>query len=183
MANDQTTISQWVASYTNDLYRWAYHKTSNSEAAKDLVQETFLAAVEQVKNFQGTSSPKTWLFSILNHKIMDYYRRKVKEPKSLDSSATADFFDADENWRMEKRPHPWNNEEAHLLDNEEFQVILKKCMDALPERWHTGVKLKYLMEKSGEEICQELGIAPTNLWQIIHRAKLQLRDCVEKKWL
>src|SRR3989339_516899 len=109
MANNQTTISQWVASYTNDLYRWAFQKTSNSEVAKDLVQDTFLAAVEQIKNFQGTSSPKTWLFSILNHKIIDYYRSKVKEPKSLDSSTTADFFDADENWRMDKRPHEWNN--------------------------------------------------------------------------
>ena len=183
MSMDQNTLSQWVNSYTNDLYRWALHKTSDIEAAKDLVQDTFLAAVEQLKNFQGTSSPKTWLFSILNHKIIDFYRRRIKEPITMDSSSTTDFFDSDGGWRKEKTPHDWGNDEAHLLDNADFQAILKKCMEALPAKWHSGVTLKYLMEKSGEEICQELGIAPTNLWQIIHRAKLQLRDCVEKKWM
>ncbi|PIY34118.1 MAG: RNA polymerase subunit sigma, partial [Bacteroidetes bacterium CG_4_10_14_3_um_filter_42_6] len=57
-----------------------------------------------------------------------------------------------------------------------------KCLDALPDRWSLSIKLKYLMEKESEEICQELGVSPTNFWQIMHRAKLQLRDCVENKW-
>jgi RNA polymerase sigma-70 factor (ECF subfamily) len=38
------------------------------------------------------------------------------------------------------------------------------------------------MGKKGEEICQELGITPTNFWQIMHRAKLQLRECIENNW-
>ena len=64
----------------------------------------------------------------------------------------------------------------------DFQKVLQKCLDALPEQWNMCVKLKYLTEKSGEEICQELNIAPTNYWQIVHRAKLQLRNCVENNW-
>jgi len=55
-------------------------------------------------------------------------------------------------------------------------------MDALPGQWHTCVRMKYLLDKSGDEICQELGIATTNYWQIIHRAKLQLRRCIESNW-
>lgn len=55
-------------------------------------------------------------------------------------------------------------------------------MDNLPEQWNACVKLKYLMQKKGEEICQELDITPTNFWQIMHRAKLNLRDCVETNW-
>ena len=55
-------------------------------------------------------------------------------------------------------------------------------MNALPEKWNAAMKLKYLTEKNGENICQELGITTSNFWQIVHRAKLQLRDCIDKNW-
>jgi RNA polymerase sigma-70 factor (ECF subfamily) len=58
-------LSQWVEAYTSELYSWSYHKVSDTELAKDLVQDTFLAAAEKISDFKGESSPKTWLFSIL----------------------------------------------------------------------------------------------------------------------
>ena len=73
-------LSQWVESYTENLHSWAFHKVSDGELAKDLVQDTFLAAAEKIESFKGDSSPKTWLFSILNHKIIDHYRKKVNQP-------------------------------------------------------------------------------------------------------
>jgi len=175
-------LSQWVEDYTNELYSWALYKISDSETAMDLVQETFLAAAESIGTFKSESSPKTWLFSILNHKIIDVYRKKVKQPVSIDNQVFLNFFNEDGGWREEKKPNDWNEDEKHLLDDVEFQNVLQKCLDALPEKWNTCVKLKYLSEKSGEEICQELDIAPTNFWQIVHRAKLHLRDCVENNW-
>ncbi|MCK5344766.1 MAG: sigma-70 family RNA polymerase sigma factor, partial [Candidatus Heimdallarchaeota archaeon] len=69
-------LTEWVESYTSDLYFWALHKVSDPEQAKDLVQDTFLAAAEKVQGFKGDSTPKTWLFSILNHKVIDFYRKK-----------------------------------------------------------------------------------------------------------
>jgi RNA polymerase sigma-70 factor (ECF subfamily) len=44
------------------------------------------------------------------------------------------------------------------------------------------VEIPNLSGKKGEEICQELEISTSNYWQIIHRAKLQLRDCVDNNW-
>lgn len=175
-------LKNWVNEFTNELYKWAYYKTSSTETSEDLVQETFLVAAEKFNTFKGDSSPKTWLFSILNHKIIDYYRKNVNKPITIESSIISDYFDEDGSWQLEKRPKDWNDEENHLLDDGDFQQILQKCLDALPEKWNTCVKLKYLTEKSGEEICQELGIAPTNFWQIVHRAKLQLRNCIENNW-
>jgi RNA polymerase sigma-70 factor (ECF subfamily) len=69
-------IAQWVENYTSDLYAWARYKLSDEELAKDLVQDTFMAAAEKTSSFKGESSPKTYLFSILNHKIIDHYRKK-----------------------------------------------------------------------------------------------------------
>lgn len=179
---ENENLKNWVNEFTNELYKWAYYKTSSTETAEDLVQETFLAAAEKISTFKGDSSAKTWLFSILNHKIIDYYRKNVNKPVAIESNTISTYFDEDGNWQQEKQPKDWQDEENHLLDDDDFQQILQKCLDALPEKWNTCVKLKYLTEKSGEEICQELGIAPTNFWQIVHRAKLQLRNCIENNW-
>jgi RNA polymerase sigma-70 factor (ECF subfamily) len=176
-------LSAWVETYTKDLYFWAFHKVSNAELAQDLVQDTFLAALEKAENFKGDSSPKTWLFSILNHKIIDHYRKKVNQPSSFDNQLFSSFFEAGGGWQENSKPKDWlDDPEEQVLDSPEFHKVLQHCLDALPEKWSTSVKLKYLMEKKGEEICQELGITPSNFWQIVHRAKLQLRDCVEKNW-
>ncbi|MGQ1891045.1 sigma-70 family RNA polymerase sigma factor [Thermophagus sp. OGC60D27] len=175
-------LTHLVESYAGDLYSWALHKVSDKELAKDLVQDTFLVAVEKLDGFKGDSSPKTWLFSILNNKIVDVYRKKVKQPVNMDPEVFSALFNADGGWQDNKHPNEWEVQEPQLLDDSEFQQVLKKCLDALPEKWNICVKLKYLSGKNGQEICQELGIAPTNFWQIVHRAKLQLRDCVENNW-
>lgn len=179
-AKDQ--LSKWVEEYTHDLLSWALNKLSDRETAKDLVQDTFLAAAEKIDGFRGESTPKTWLFSILNYKIIDHYRKKVKQPVSLDDDSFLSFFSAEGDWKTEKRPIDWHEEESHLLDNPEFTEILRKCLKELPEKWNASIRFKYLLNKTGEEICQELEMTPTNLWQIIHRAKVKLRDCVENKW-
>jgi RNA polymerase sigma-70 factor (ECF subfamily) len=183
MSKDQENLSVWVNQYTTELYSWALHKVSNSDLAADLVQDTFLAAAEKLDSFKGDSSPKTWLFSILNHKIIDHYRKKVNRTVSVEDQSFSNFFNSGGRWEESRRPKDWHEEdEHHLLDNDEFQQVLEKCLDALPEKWNACVKLKYLAEKNGDEICQELGITTSNFWQIVHRAKLQLRDCVEKNW-
>jgi DNA-directed RNA polymerase specialized sigma24 family protein len=52
-------IKNWVSEFTDELYKWAYYKTSSSTMAEDLVQDTFLAAAEKMSSFRGDSSPKT----------------------------------------------------------------------------------------------------------------------------
>lgn len=176
-------LTEWVEKYTADLFSWAFYKVSNEELARDLVQETFLAVAEKKNSFKGKSSPKTWLFSILNNKIIDYYRKKINQTIPHENETLSRFFEVEGDWKKDQRPQMWNlQQEEHLLDNDEFRDILNQCLNALPEKWSLCVKLKYLSEKKGEEICQELKISPSNYWQIIHRAKLQLRDCVGQNW-
>lgn len=177
----KTELKKLAEMHSEEMIRWCYHKTSSLEAAEDIVQETFLAASEKYQDFRKDSSPKTWLFAILNNKIIDYYRKKVNEPVLAGDSSFSQFFGESEGWQKNKKPANWH-EEDHLLDDEDFQKVLGYCLNALPDNWSLAVKLKYLTGKNGEEICQEIGITPSNFWQIIHRAKLQLRDCMESKW-
>ena len=175
-------IAQWVENFTTDLYTWARYKISDDELAKDLVQDTFMAAAEKQSSFKGESSPKTYLFSILNHKIIDHYRKKIHKPVNMEGSVLSRFFNENGDWQDDKRPHEWHEEEGNLLDDDDFQTIMNDCINDLPDKWNACVTSKYLMDKKTEEICQDLGISTTNYWQIMHRAKLQLRECLNNNW-
>ena len=181
-ANQSPDLGQWVDDFTPALFSWALHKVSDEELARDLVQDTFMAAVEKLASFRGDSSPKTFLFSILNHKIIDHYRKKVHKPVNMEDQTLSTFFNEAGDWFNEKKPREWHEDEGNLLDDVNFQTVLKDCIENLPENWNACVTSKYLMDKKTEEICQDLGISPTNYWQMMHRAKLQLRECIEKNW-
>lgn len=79
-SNHVPNLVKWVESFSGELYSWALYKISDPELAKDLVQDTFLAAAEKKESFRGNSSPRSWLFAILNHKIIDVYRKRIKQP-------------------------------------------------------------------------------------------------------
>jgi RNA polymerase sigma-70 factor (ECF subfamily) len=68
--------------------------------------------------------------------------------------------------------------EDRIMKDESHQE-LHDCLDKLPEKWQGIVGAKYLEEKVSDEICKEYDITPSNLWVIIHRAKLVLRDCLQ----
>lgn len=175
--------TSWVTLYSDHLFSWAYHKTSNKEVAEDLVQDTFLAAFRSIDKFEHKSQPKTWLLSILRNKINDYYRSQYKLPQVSHEGLFDLLFDNTEHWRDEEAPKEWADEdEGHLLDDSEFQHQLHNCLKKLPENWFAAIHLKFIQEKKGNEICQELDITDTNFWQILHRAKLQLRKCLALNW-
>jgi len=180
-------IQSWVEAFSDKMYSWALYKTSSQETAEDLVQDTFLAACQAFEKFQGRSDPKTWLFGILNNKIADHFRKAYRNPidrkeGNTETSFFNNFFDEDGDWLKNERPQSWENEDVHLLDNKEFVKILQACLKELPDNWYAAINLKFLEEKKGEIICQELQVTPTNFWQILHRAKLQLRKCLQVNW-
>lgn len=184
------TIRSWVLLYFDSLYSWAFYKTSSKESAEDLVQETFLVALKSFDQFEGKSTPKSWLFGILRHKITDYHRQKYKDPSiailtTIENGSDALFdklFNVHGEWNPGESPQPWQEETVHLLDDPDFNTTLQDCMKKLPLKWFSAVQLKFLEEKKPEQVCQELGVTPTNYWQIIHRAKLQLRKCLQINW-
>jgi RNA polymerase sigma-70 factor (ECF subfamily) len=178
----QSVISNWVNLYTDALFSWAMSKTSNKEAAEDLVQDTIIAAMQGYEKYEELSNPKTWLFSILNHKITDYHRSKFRSQAVFQPTEAEHFFDEKGKWKRDEMPKDWHENQENLLDNDEFRKELQKCLNKLPSSWFSIIQMKYLQEIKSDEICQDLGINMTNLWQIIHRSKLLLRKCIELGW-
>jgi RNA polymerase sigma-70 factor (TIGR02943 family) len=171
-----------VHAYGDELFTWALHKTNNQTVAEDLVQETFLSVYASFDSFKGDSKPKTWIFRILNNKIIDYYRKSahhisngMTESEKDGYLMTEALFDENNNWKTNGLEGAWKDEE-HLLDNPEFNQVMDICLDDLSPSWKTAILWKYHFQKEAKEICQELKISPSNYWQILHRAKLLLRN-------
>ncbi|NUN69214.1 MAG: sigma-70 family RNA polymerase sigma factor [Bacteroidetes bacterium] len=176
-------ITRWVKDHTGELLSWAYHRTSDLKTAEDLVQETFLAAVERLDSFRSDSHPKTWLFSILNNKIADHHRRGMRHRTvPLDDDGPSAFFDEQGHWRPNAAPGAWSDDDGHLLDDENFRAAFLDCLKKLPGPWHDCLTMRFLKDITPGTICQELGISATNYWQIVHRAKLSMRRCLQKEW-
>jgi len=174
-------IAGWVELYTKDLLSWAFHKTSDKMFAEDLVQQVFLIASEKYASFKEASTPKTWLFAILNNKIAEHYRKLSTRPQV--DSLNSPFFNEAGNWKEGRKPQVWPDEdEGHLLDNQEFIKVWQLCIYELPELQSACIRLKFINGIESKVICQDLNISSSNYWQLLHRAKLQLRGCLEKHW-
>lgn len=180
---------KWVGTYADYLYNYALTRINDEELARDLVQETFLAALEKVKQFEGRSSERTWLTAILKNKVIDVYRKKSSAfAKRIDiAEAEHDqdvFFDpADGHWNPAQWPQPFGIESHDPLMAKEFNGILQKCMQKLPVLWLAVFSMKHMDDESTATICNELKVSDANFWVIIHRTKLNLRACLQKNWI
>lgn len=186
--NNTLNPHTWVSRYADYLYTYAALRINDEDLARDLVQETFLAALERKEKFEGKSSEKTWLTAILTNKIIDLYRLKstgvVKSVDAANSDDTdTDFFDhTTGHWNDRHRPAKFGIEQSDALENKEFQRILKACMKKLPALWFSVFSMKHMHDETTEMICNELKLTSSNFWVIIHRTKVNLRSCLQKNW-
>lgn len=174
---------KWVDEYADFLYNYTIGRVNNRETAKDLVQEAFLAGLQSAKNFKGEATERTWLTAILKRKIVDYYR-KINSKKGQAEVKVVFYEHGDKKgrWIEENVPQIWGNRAEKNIENDELKAVLKKCIDSLPQKYNIAFNLKSIKGYTTENVCNELGITPSNLWVIIHRARHQLRDCLEKNW-
>ena len=179
-----TNPELWVEKYADYLYAYARYKLPSKEVAEDVVQETFLSALTSIDGFKGKSNEKTWLVSILKRRIVDYYRKEAKRNEQNFSSYSLPFQkdgDMENHWFENRAPKDWNTDNEIQLD--EFHQILQFCLSLLKPKQRLVFMMKILDQCTTEETCTKAKISQENLWTIMHRARLQIRECIEKKWL
>jgi RNA polymerase sigma-70 factor (TIGR02943 family) len=178
---------QWVELYADYLYAYTITRIGNEEQARDLVQDTFLAALERIEKFEGKCCERTWLTAILKNKIFDVYRKRSRQSvtKCVEMpEEETQFFDPETNdWKQERWPKPLVIEQYDPLHNKEFKTILQNCMQKLPPLWRAVFSMKHIDEESTKTICSELNISDANFWVIIHRSKVKLRASLQRSWI
>jgi RNA polymerase sigma-70 factor (TIGR02943 family) len=180
---------QWVDLYGDYLFRYAMMRLRDATRAEDVVQETFLAALKGGKSFAGRSAEKSWLVGILKNKISDYYRKAGRETSFTDmefySDEESDRFVADglfkDSWIHELGPQEWSSPGANL-DSEVFWQTFRDCSNKLPKNVGAVFTLREVDGIESKEICALLNISESNLWVMLHRARMALRRCMEANW-
>jgi len=175
----------WLDQHGDALYRYAYFRLHDEAVAEDLVQETLLAAFQARAGFAGRSSERTWLIGILKNKLVDHLRKQARE-QPLDAWIETDeeldaLFSPDNRDHWTCAPSIWDNP-VSSLEQKQFWNIFSDCIDRLPPRQARTFVLCELEGMDGAEICQVLGVAATNMWVLLHRARLRLRQCLEQRW-
>ncbi len=176
----------WIADYGDFLYNYAYSRLSSAELSEDLVQDTFVSALKSKESFRGESSEKTWLFSILKRKIIDYYRKASTKNEITESKYSSPFREDGlykDHWKNDRGPSSWDTNTDSIIQQKEFQEIMENCLSVLPDKWKSVFILKVMEDIKSDKVCKEVGCTSSNLWVILHRARLQLRECIEINWI
>jgi RNA polymerase sigma-70 factor (ECF subfamily) len=183
MARPPLNPDKWVDNYSDYLFNYTIVRVNDREIAQDIVSETFLAGLKSAKRYKGDASERTWLISILKRKIIDYYRKinsqkgkaEVRMSYNSDSETEGDWMEE----RVGDLRNPNMEDEMETI---ELGEALNACINNLPDRYAIIFVQKTIDGMETEDICKEHDITPSNLWVIIHRARVQLMECLKKKW-
>lgn len=187
---DEMAFTQLVEQYHTSLVRLARLFVKDEAAAEELSQETWLAVLQGMDHFEGRSSLKTWLFTILTNKA------KTRSQRDSRSFVFSDFGEADfesptvaperfkdssaawaNHWVLE--PASWADiPEEKMLSDETLQLI-RLTIDSLPDNQRTVITLHDVEDFSTQEICNILGISETNQRVLLHRARARVRQALE----
>ena len=113
------TVSSWVKNHDSELLKWAKYKLGQGHAEEYLAQDTFIAAFNSFDRFEGRNHPRTWLFQILNNKIMDHFRKsgRTEKPLALEDAnfLVENLFDKNQNWRHFAPDHKKRSSVADII--------------------------------------------------------------------
>jgi RNA polymerase sigma-70 factor, ECF subfamily len=165
-------FDQLYRDHVDLIYRYAHRLCGEAEAAKDLVQETFLNAYRGLKDFRGEAQISTWLYTIASRACMRMRRKRKGEPErelSLD-----EFVPTSEGeFRLQIPIDGLTPEQA--LQNKELQEALDQAINNLPKKYRITLVLRDMEGLSAKEVGAIMGVNERAVKSRLHRARLFVR--------
>ncbi len=174
--------NNWIQLYSDYLFNYTISRVNDREIAKDLVQETFLAALGAMKNFKGEANERTWLTAILKRKVIDYYRKINSNKGKAEVRINSSEEESEGAWLENKVADPFDKTAEDQMENEELGLAIHNCLSKLNTKQAEVFKMKTILNIETDVICNELNITASNFWVMIHRARTALAECLEKHW-
>lgn len=165
------------------LFRQALWRLRDRDAAEDIAQDTWIAAWQARASWNGKGKLRSWLAGILRHKVLDHlrakYRNGVPAEEELEPDTGLEVFDDRGMW---KEPAATWGDPSEALESAAFWVVLETCARVMPESQYRVFVMRELDELETREICSTLAISQENCHVLLHRARMKLRLCLDKKW-
>lgn len=192
-AGEEAAFVELVDRYSSPLLRVALTYVPSRAIAEEVVQETWLGVLRGVDGFEGRSSLKTWVFTILVNRARTRGRRERRTvPFSAlaghvtheDSGAVdpSRFLPADhERWpgHWAAPPRRWSASPEQRLATKERLGLIKEAIATLPATQRTVIVLRDVEGWESREVCNALGLSETNQRVLLHRARSKVRALLE----
>lgn len=184
---DAAIASSDLAALRQRLLRHARYAVYDHAVAEDLVQDTLIDVLEAAATRRGDASLTTWATAILKHKVADWYRAPARrvmvqlapEDDRLGDDVEAQFDDHG-HWR---EPVPaWQQPEQHE-ERRQMMGKLEGCMSTLPAQTGRVFVMREWLGFDTGEIAERLGLSAEHIRQILHRARMGLRGCMQYQWV
>jgi len=188
-AGDESAFASLVERHSAAMLRVARGYVSTQEMAEDVVQETWIGLLKGINNFEGRSSLRTWLFTVL---INIAKSRGIRERRSVDAviaAVTGGTVDAARfrpagdpwpgHWKADAMPSPFpETPEGSLLGNE-LVAVARRELDKLPDRQRSVVTLRDMYGFDSKEVSEMLEISVGNQRVLLHRGRSAVRQALE----
>jgi RNA polymerase sigma-70 factor (ECF subfamily) len=172
---DRNAFRVLVDRHSRAVFRLAYRMTGNESDAEDVVQETFLRAFKQIKQFDSRSSFSTWLYRICSNCALDLIRarktrEKQREPVGEERTSWIDKIAA-------REPDP-----ERLMRSGQIARLLEPALGQLSEMERVAFTLRHFEGCNVEEIARTLGVQQNAAKHSVFRAVQKLRRALEPAW-
>ena len=169
------------------LIRHARYAVHDDSLAEDLVQDTLIAVVEQHATRRGDATLVTWAIAILKNKVADWYRSPARkrmvqlkaDDDSLDDAIDA-LYAADGSY---SEPVPAWQQPDNRTEQRQMMTVLERCLSCLPRQTSRVFMMREWLGFETAEICLRVGVSAENCRTILHRARMALRDCMQRDWI
>jgi RNA polymerase sigma-70 factor, ECF subfamily len=180
-AGDEGAFVTLVERHNGAMLRLALSFVPSRAVAEEVVQDTWLAALRGLAAFEGRSSLKTWLFTILVNRARTTGVRESRSVPIADAGPVVDAsrFGPDGGWATP--PEHWIEEAEDRIDAVKLSDLLRVVLDTLPERQREVVRLRDVEELTSADVCEVLAISEANQRVLLHRGRARLRQALESE--
>ncbi|MEO1495665.1 MAG: sigma-70 family RNA polymerase sigma factor [Planctomycetota bacterium] len=173
---------RWLDEHGDTLLAFAESRVGDTATAEDLVQETLLAAWRGREQYAARAAERTWLIGILKRRLVDHWRRSGGRHGHAPNQEYTLFNERGE-WST--RPDAWPAEAAGpdtIAESDEFWHVLERCQGDMPPHLARVFQQRAVAEAPVDSVCEAEGISRKNLSVRLHRARLLVRKCLERRW-
>ena len=178
-SGDEQAFGTLVDLYYGSMLRIALSFVRSQAVAEEVVQDTWLAMLRGLGAFQGRSSLKTWLFSILVNRARTTGAREARSVPVADAGPVVDASRFGPSGTWAEPPEHWIEEAESRVDAERLRQLLRTAMDGLPIRQREVVLLRDVEGLSSTEVCEVLALTEANQRVLLHRGRGKLRQSLE----
>ncbi len=182
---DEDAFSTLLDTYHGPLYRLAMSLGASSASAEEVVQETWMAVINGIDDFEERSTLKTWIFSILTNQA----RRRAKNDKRMPPVSSVFSEDAVRD-AVENQQNPcprsaptrsfsWSINPGDRVDQQALLEVVQEAVDDLPANQRTVLILRDFEGLDPGDVCEILDITDGNHRVLLHRARIGLREAVD----